>query len=103
MAPDVTQPVGREVELARFDLSPLRDAICEVRIGIQIVARVRASELHSIDATLAIVEGLENQRGTELTLIDEIDGLLVVGIDPNVQAWEDLLRHTGIEIMIPLR
>ena len=75
---DVLQFVGREVELPRFHLRALRDAIGEVVVRVDIFVSVRAGELGSPHAALVVVEGFEDQCRPELALVDQIGRLLVV-------------------------
>src|SRR5579862_4069749 len=61
---------------------------------------IRRSVFGAVDPTLVVVEGLENQRRPELTLVDQIYRLLVVRIDAHREAGQDLLDNSRIEEMI---
>src|SRR5271154_1550715 len=99
---DVFQFVRREVELPRFHLRALRDAVGEVVVHVDVFVAVRAGELGSPHAALVVVEGLEDKRRAELAFVDQIGRLLVVRIDPDVQSGDDLLCHARVEQMIAL-
>ena len=73
---DVFQLVGREVELPRFHLRALRDAIGEVLVGVDIFVGVRAGELGSPHAALVVVERFENQCRPELPFVDQLGAFL---------------------------
>src|SRR6185437_1452602 len=75
---DVFEFSGRKIELPGLDLGALRDAVVKVFVQIQIFVSVRAGLLDLIYAALGVVEGLENQRRAELSLVYQVGSLLVV-------------------------
>ena len=100
MTADKIESVGREIELSGFDLGALRDAIREILVQIQIFMGVRPGLLDAINPALGVVEGLKDERGPELPLVDEVARLFVVGIDSDVEPRDYLLRDPGIEVMV---
>src|SRR5258708_20674526 len=99
---DEFQPVRGEVELSGLYLGPLRDAVGEICVGVEIFVTVGTGELCSVNPSLSVVKGLKNQRRTKLPFINQITRLLVVGIDANIESREYLLGCSDIEIVVPL-
>ena len=102
MIADIFELIGREIELPGLDLGALRDAVVEVLVRIQIFVGIRAGVLDAVNAAFRVVEGFENQRGSELAFVDQVGGLLVVRIDSDIQSGNYLLSHAGVEIVVAL-
>ena len=60
---------------------------------MKISVRVLSGKFKSVDLTIAIIEGLQNDRGAELAFDDQMGRLFVITIDTRRQAVENFLLH----------
>lgn len=63
---------------------------------------VTAGQLDTLLHAFGVVEGGQNDRGTELALIDQVMRLLVVGVHAQRQPGDHNLADTDIEVVGPL-
>src|SRR5258708_37861303 len=90
---DVGQIRGGEIELRRIDLLALGALRGQVQIGRQVARGVINRELGPVLFPVAVVEGRQNDGRAELTLVDQIFRLLVIGVESNGQFAGDLLLN----------
>ena len=96
----------------------------EVDVGLEIAAGEFPFELDAFIIAFRVIEGAQDQRLAEISVVDEIIRDLVIGVEPDLEStavvrphgrlgehqrcqraashW-NLLGHAGIEIMRPLR
>src|SRR5450755_35842 len=99
VAGDVGELLGREVELRGHDVAPPRTLKGEVAVGGKAIAGVVGGELDTGNAAVAIVERSENDWRAELAFIDQILRWLVVAVDSERQAPEQLLLHADVVVV----
>ena len=100
VARDVVERRLVEVELRGLDALAMRGLPRGIQVGAEIVDGVVGAELDAADQTIAVIEGRENDRRPELTLVDQVLRLLVVAVDAERQGLvEKLLLHAEVIVI----
>src|ERR1700722_7572272 len=100
---DVRQVFRSEVELRRVDLLAFGTLRRKVEVDRQIAGRVIAREFDAVLLAEAVVERRQDDRRSELTLVDEIDRLLVIRIESQRQRAPEFLLDADVVIVGSLR
>ena len=100
---DVGEIFRSEVELRGVDLFAFGTLRRKIEIDRQIAGRVIAREFDAVLLAVAVVERRQDDRRPELTLVDEVDRLLVVGVESQCQRATEFLLDTDVVIVRALR
>ncbi len=103
MTGDVAQIIRVEVELRADDVLADVPRGSEVAIGGEVSLCVGGAELDAVLLAVPVVERRENDRRTELSLVDQVDRLLVVRIHADRQAIQELLLRADVVVVRSLR
>src|ERR1700675_945061 len=85
-----------EIELRRGEILALRALRGEVKIRAEVLHGVVRREFDAVLLAIAVVERRQDDGRPELTLVDQIDRLLIVSIDAQGQRTEYLLLDTQV-------
>ena len=100
---DVGDLVGAEEVLVRRDLFRLLLGDGDVAVGAEAAVRVVGFELDALVVGVVVIEGREHERLTELPVVEQVFGDLVVAVNAESKARQHALRHADIEIVRAFR
>ena len=75
----------------------------QIGVGLKAVLLVSGGKLDADILALGIVEGGQDKGCAELAVVDQVGGLLVVGVDADLQSRQHLLHHADVVDVGPLR
>src|SRR3984957_18828738 len=88
---DVREIICSEIELRRINVLAARTLPGEVKIRGEILRRVAPRQFHTVLLAVRVIERRQDDWRTELTLVDQVVRLLVVGIEADGDPVGDLL------------
>ncbi len=103
VAGDVGEIVRAEQELVGDDVGRDLPGERDVGIGIEAAIVVSGGELHAHVVGFFVVERGEHIRRAELSVVEQVLGDLVIGVDADLEVWSHLLHHANVEHVRSLR
>ena len=99
VAGDISQIVGGEVELARLEILADRALERDVAVRLEMAGRVVAGEFHAVHLAVAVIERRQDDGRTELTLVDEVDRLLVIAVHADGESFGNALLDADVVVV----
>src|SRR5208282_3379079 len=93
--------VGRGIKniLVRFGTDGSGDVVGEIAIGAEVAVFIFELEFAAFAIAPRPVELRQHHSLTELTIIEHIPGVLVIGVDPDIEARKHRLVHADVVIV----